>query len=504
MLPSPRVRLVGAWVVAVAALTVLAWPSWDTVVDDAFISARYADHLAEGWGLVYNAGEPPVEGYTNLLWTVLLALGRLAGLPMHPLLTWLGWVFAALALGAAVLLTRTLVGRDSLVTALPAGLLASSPYLWISSTNGLESSMMLALVLGALWAHLALKGSARWGAGLLAGAVILCRPEGAVVAGLIVFDDLARHRSRPAAALPVSGTAVAVLGALLAFRMAVYGHPLPNTFYAKSGFPITETFQVNRAYLGPRSGSLIAGAVALGLGCVLPPWSRARALVAVAGVALAVIPLSVDLWMPGLRLFLPPLGIATVLVATSVAALPRKWLRATAATALLVATALHARAVAPRELSYDRHHSVVQGNDASLAGLHLAAHAPEGAWLATRDAGVLAYYVGTGIRVAELHQRALTQPHPGGRNLDVLASTPIDPTVVVVTFRDPRASRPVYRGDEAVLKRTGVPYRYDGRVHQHHRRYYDLYVRADSGIPPVPDELVTSRAGLPAPVEVSP
>ena len=42
--------------------------------DDAFISFRYAKNLSEGTGLVYNAGEY-VEGYSNFLWTLFLALG---------------------------------------------------------------------------------------------------------------------------------------------------------------------------------------------------------------------------------------------------------------------------------------------------------------------------------------------------------------------------------------------------------------------------------------------
>jgi arabinofuranosyltransferase len=45
----------------------LAW-----LADDSFISFRYAWNLVHGHGLVYNAGEY-VEGYTNLLWTILMA-----------------------------------------------------------------------------------------------------------------------------------------------------------------------------------------------------------------------------------------------------------------------------------------------------------------------------------------------------------------------------------------------------------------------------------------------
>jgi len=52
----------------------LAW-----TCDDAFISYRYAKHLVEGQGLVFNPGER-VEGITNPLFTLLLAGMMAAGL----------------------------------------------------------------------------------------------------------------------------------------------------------------------------------------------------------------------------------------------------------------------------------------------------------------------------------------------------------------------------------------------------------------------------------------
>ncbi len=45
--------------------------------DDAMISMRYARNLANGYGLVWNPGETPVEGYTNPLWTVLMTFFHL-------------------------------------------------------------------------------------------------------------------------------------------------------------------------------------------------------------------------------------------------------------------------------------------------------------------------------------------------------------------------------------------------------------------------------------------
>src|SRR5438046_1501989 len=49
--------------------------------DDAFITYRYAENLARGLGLVYNPGER-VEGYSNFLWTLMMAVVvKLGGRP---------------------------------------------------------------------------------------------------------------------------------------------------------------------------------------------------------------------------------------------------------------------------------------------------------------------------------------------------------------------------------------------------------------------------------------
>lgn len=58
-------------------LLTLAW--WNRFIqDDAFISFRYAEHLATGQGLVWFPGDR-IEGYTNFLWTLLMAIPMLLG-----------------------------------------------------------------------------------------------------------------------------------------------------------------------------------------------------------------------------------------------------------------------------------------------------------------------------------------------------------------------------------------------------------------------------------------
>jgi arabinofuranosyltransferase len=53
-----------------------------SLFDDAMISMRYASHLANGQGLVWNSSMPPVEGYTNPLWVLYMACIHL--LPIAP------------------------------------------------------------------------------------------------------------------------------------------------------------------------------------------------------------------------------------------------------------------------------------------------------------------------------------------------------------------------------------------------------------------------------------
>src|SRR3954454_21033131 len=52
-----------------------------SLFDDSMISMTYARNLAEGHGLVWNAAGEHVEGYTNLLWTLWMALIHVTGMP---------------------------------------------------------------------------------------------------------------------------------------------------------------------------------------------------------------------------------------------------------------------------------------------------------------------------------------------------------------------------------------------------------------------------------------
>lgn len=215
----------GALVGAVAGGTALAWTR-ASVVDDAFVSFRYARNLLDGHGLVYNVGER-VEGYTNFLWTLLVAAAMgLTGVEA-PFVATAGCLVAFVAnLGVAWAIGRRLAGRAHLPAAV---LLLAVQHTFVAfGTSGLETgaaALTTQLVLLAL-----LRG--RPGAAGLAGALgVLLRPDHLLFYGA---GGLVLLRRRDLRGLLAYAAPAVLLVAHTAWRLAYYGDLAPNTWYAKS------------------------------------------------------------------------------------------------------------------------------------------------------------------------------------------------------------------------------------------------------------------------------
>ena len=101
----------------------LAWLShvaW-FLCDDAFISFRYARNLLEGHGLVFNPGEY-VEGYSNFLWTLELALlWALFDLRPEYVAPWLSVACTVATIAAAALRTEHLGSGSAVLQRIGAG-----------------------------------------------------------------------------------------------------------------------------------------------------------------------------------------------------------------------------------------------------------------------------------------------------------------------------------------------------------------------------------------------
>jgi hypothetical protein len=219
--------------------------------DDSFITFRYAEHLVEGSGLVFNPGWERVEGYTNFLWTVILAGFIAAGFDPVPV----SWALGVLCgFGIMIAIQRFSARhcrRTGWESMLCLSFLAASSAFAGEAVQGLETLFFVLLVLCGTHALLAAREGIR--AGWIASACLyalaaMTRPEGVLVAGLGfwflfgagVADATGRSgasRWRPAAIRAVAwgGGFSLLFGPYLLWRRWYYGFWVPNTFYAKTG-----------------------------------------------------------------------------------------------------------------------------------------------------------------------------------------------------------------------------------------------------------------------------
>ena len=237
------VGLVAAYVMAAGWLGETGFP-----LDDAWIHQTYARNLALTGRWEYVRGQVSA-GSTAPLWTALLAVGYLLRFPYQ----WWAWGLGVLLLALTGRLAHKLAGQlfpQPGWLGPAVGLLCVGEWrlVW-AAASGMETLLYVALELALLdvgyWVGQVTPHASRltpralW-AGLLAGLLVLTRPEGVVLVGLLgLWGTWLAARGRwplrrawragVAAALPL----VLLVVPYLLFNFSLSGRWWPNTFYAK-------------------------------------------------------------------------------------------------------------------------------------------------------------------------------------------------------------------------------------------------------------------------------
>ncbi len=212
--------------------------------DDGMISMRYAQNLAHGYGLVWNPGGERVEGFTNPLWVVYMALWHL--LPISPAKLSLPiQISSVVCLFAALFFVRR-IARDlsggSPWVALAAMVLGGFYLPVINwSLQGMEVGALALLLTAAVSVavrRLAAKSFSLLPY-LLLGIAMLVRFDAFVLVLAMMAFGLAADRSHWKHHLLAGLGALVVFGlSQTLFRLWYFGEPLPNTYYLKmTGFP---------------------------------------------------------------------------------------------------------------------------------------------------------------------------------------------------------------------------------------------------------------------------
>jgi hypothetical protein len=231
--------------------------------EDAAMLLRYSQHLAQGYGIVWNVGEKPVDGATDFLFMVAVAALHRGGLPLERAAQALGLTAHALTVIGVFLSVRSLFGAGRALALIPAVFLALGPGLrHLAACYGTPLFALAALI---AWYHahrlLAAEPDQLPGRSLLfalAALVLgLARPEGVFLAGFMLLAILFGRRASGASRIltPFLGVFLTLGLAYFLWRWSYFGHPLPNPFYKKGAgllywHSLRQSFK-NLAALGP-------------------------------------------------------------------------------------------------------------------------------------------------------------------------------------------------------------------------------------------------------------
>jgi arabinofuranosyltransferase len=193
-LNSKNVCIVALFVSVVLFIFMVGYV-WHFTVDDAFISFRYSEHLANGFGLVWDIGQPPVEGYTNFLWVLIIAFLFL--LKLDPVfLTKIIGLLSVLGIIILFWLITNDIFKDmkdkSIAFTVSTTFLLINPYTAIHAVSGLETMLFAFLLLGVMYStwKIIISPNSKfiWFFAFTALLLSLTRPEGMLVSLGLIFS----------------------------------------------------------------------------------------------------------------------------------------------------------------------------------------------------------------------------------------------------------------------------------------------------------------------------
>lgn len=450
-------------VVAVVVFSFFAYHLTPYFPDDSYITYRYAEHLAAGQGITFNAGQPPVEGYSNFLWLLMLAGLARAGLALEPASAVAGGLLGALCVFLlwAILWRR---GCRGLALAVPTGLLAISAPLMLYSISGMETPLFAALLLVCILAVDLLLAAPGYGRGLLLAVtgflLALCRPEGIVafpvLAGCLLlfgrWHESAGRRALWRSVLASAAVWVALLAAYHIWRVNYFGAWLPTPFLSKGGGGPSEflsTWSTNVGqffvrqthYYAPFAYYFLALGLPAALGIALS-WKRlstrqVELAAFVLAVAYALVYFNFTDWMPGLRYYAPLAALLLIpfslladeLRGQSDPAEPwREVLPFAALGAVLGVVSLFGYALVRMDAQ-----SLEASTQSSLVtlGEWLADTMPADAVLAMSDVGATPYF--SRLETVDINPYSLTDRHIAENGLTADYFFQVDPDVVILT-----------------------------------------------------------------------
>jgi arabinofuranosyltransferase len=455
------------WACVAVAILVTAAHSWQIrpwMLDDSFISFRYADNLAHGYGPVYNIGER-VEGYTSFLWVVLLGAGKRLGCDTVILSQVLSSVFAGLTLLLLAFSHRIISSITRPVAAMAVLFVGTCALFTSWLASGMEVNLFTFLALVTIVLYRA--DMVNWSqvvrmalAGLAAGLAMMTRPEGVLIAAVLVIHggfQYFRHKER--SILAFAATVLMTYVPYFIWRYSYYGFLLPNTFYAKVG---STTSQLVRGLTYSLSAvESCVPLILLALFLLVRPSGKDRILrnllLSCCGLHLVYIIMVGGDCMPAFRFVAPIMPLLALAAALGADSVSRR-------RGILILLAVIVGGNNLAQMIYSpKIAGQIQADKVAFRGKAvgewLKGHVPPGTLLATNTAGSVAYYSDLPIvdmlGLNDLHIAHQEAPnigsgqagHEKGDGAYVLSRHP----VIVQLGSSMGSGGPVFRGDSGIF-----------------------------------------------------
>lgn len=210
------------------------------MADDALITLRYAQRLLDGFGLTWTEGIP-VEGYSNLLWTLLIAAVGKFGFELLTVARVLGVIFGILNVYLIIDYVSKRFQKAIPILLITLFFYTMSGTVSIWSMAGLEQPLVAFLSLWAVVKYFDFRdfeiNSSLWYSSLALGLLCITRPDGVILSVVIGIYHLIANKSN----LKVATTQILKLAVFpslfyfgqLLFRIYFYGELVPNTALVK-------------------------------------------------------------------------------------------------------------------------------------------------------------------------------------------------------------------------------------------------------------------------------
>jgi hypothetical protein len=436
----------------------------DYVPDDSYISFRYAENLADGHGLRFNQGEPPVEGYSNLLWILLCAFVYILNFDLPTTMPVVGVLLSVFNITILWALYRRRK-IPALQMLFPLLVLACSGPVVMYAISGMEMPLYTLLLLLLVYFLDLVLDTGRWiwwaGAAVTAFLLAICRPEGMMVYPLVAVlmvwflrggrgGKQTGHAWKAPLIASLAGFVV-ILGVYHVWRFGYFGEWLPTPLLSKGGGgrSFLEVWAANfgfyfikHMYYVPPMGYYYVALAILGIvGLRLSPSKSSNRTVEAITLAMVLVYFVVYFnfkdWMPAMRYYapyVPLLLVPAVHVLSPFFGDERAAARKPAAFWLIGLLTIVLNFGVLAQLRVITKITETSNQLCSIAlGKWLKQNVPGDKTIAISDVGAIPYY--SGLKTIDINPESLTDLYiaKNGFSIDYVAK--IRPYIIIVPSR---------------------------------------------------------------------